>query len=71
MWLAGKHNSFHIGNLLLNSYLPVHGAMTPAHVSPTTAAKMRAAATDPPTKNTYLNSDLDKKFCRYLMKATA
>ena len=55
----------------LNFYLPVHGAMTPAQVSPTTAAKMSAAAMDPPTKNTYLNSDLDRKFCKYLMNATA
>ena len=45
--------------------------MTPAQVSPTTAAKMSAAAMDPPTKNTYLNSDLDRKFCKYLMNATA
>ena len=52
-------------------YLPLHGAMTPSQVSPTTVRKTTPAARVAETKKKTLNSDLVKKFCKYLSAATA
>ena len=49
---------------ILVSYLPLHGATTPAHVRPTTVRKTNPAAIELAKKKKYLNSDLVKKFLR-------
>ena len=46
------------------SYLPLHGATTPAHVRPTTVRKTNPAAIELAKKKKYLNSDFVKKFLR-------
>ena len=45
--------------------------MTPIQVSPTTVKKTTPAATEAAKKKNNLNSDLVRKFCRYLRAATA
>ena len=49
---------------ILVSYLPLHGATTPAQVRPTTVRKTNPAAIELAKKKKYLNSDLVKKFLR-------
>ena len=58
-------------NLFLNpviknkpTSLPLQGAITPAHVRPTTVKKTKPAAIELAKKKKYLNSDLVKKFFR-------
>jgi len=46
------------------SYLPLHGATTPAHVRPTTVRETTSVAIELAKKKKYLNSDLVKKFLR-------
>ena len=46
------------------TYLPLQGAIIPAHVRPTTVRKTRPAAIELARKKKYLNSDLVKKFFR-------
>ena len=49
---------------ILCTYLPLHGAITPAHVRPTTVRKTSPAAMELAKKKKYLNSDLVRKFFR-------
>ena len=46
------------------TYLPLHGAITPAQVRPTTVRKTSPAAIELAKKKKYLNSDLVRKFFR-------
>jgi hypothetical protein len=52
-------------------YLPLHGAITPAYVRPTTVRKTSTGASRAATMKKYLNSAFESTDCRYFKTAIA
>lgn len=50
-------------------YLPLHGAIIPAYVRPTTVRKTKTGATRAATMKKYLNSAFESTDCRYFKTA--